>query len=174
MWWHETERPCGTRLRNPKAGHKRARWAQEPTVAARSMFRPHHETPAIRGLKSSHLVPTNSHRPKRRDPGRQCLPGSHGEIVPGLPFGQPRNSRELGLTHHDFQGAQGCTAWDEETPCVDFQRPAALPRAKGCGLMNHRGAQFTPNLRRVNKFKEKTSARRPPRCWDLRRRACRV
>ena len=72
---------------------------------------------------------TNSPRPKRRDPGRQCLPGSHGEIVPGLPFGQPRTSRELRLTHHDFQGARGCIAW--QSPSEDLQRPRALPRAKG-------------------------------------------
>jgi hypothetical protein len=95
-----------------------------------------------------------SHRAKRRDPGRQCLPGSHREILPGLPFGQPRDSRELRLTHHDFQHARRCTAW--EIPRADFQRPAAPPRAKGCRLMIHRGAQFTPNLQRVNKFRQKT------------------
>jgi hypothetical protein len=65
-------RACATH-----AGHKRARWACEPTVAAGSMFLPRLETAAILGLKSSFSVsPTSSHRPKRRDPGRQCLPGS--------------------------------------------------------------------------------------------------
>lgn len=60
----------------------------------------------------------------------------------GLPFSQPRNSCELGLTHHDFQGAQGCAAGIQKIPWADFQRPALL-RAKGCRLMTHRGAQFS-------------------------------
>jgi len=39
---------CATQLR-----HKRARWALEPTVAARSMFRPRHETTVLAVSKSS-------------------------------------------------------------------------------------------------------------------------
>ena len=118
-------RACATRM-----GQRRARWAYEPTVAARSMFRPRHETSAIRSLKTSiSFSPTASHRPKRRDPGRQRLPGSQERLFRGLPSGQPRNSRRL--THQDFQRARGCTAGIHEIPGADFQR-RALPRAKGC------------------------------------------
>jgi hypothetical protein len=47
----------------------------------------------------------------------------------GLPYGQPRNSCELRLTHRDFQRARRRTAGNHEIPCADFQR-RALPRAK--------------------------------------------
>jgi len=37
------------------------------------------------------LAQSQSHRPKRRNPGRQRRPGSHEEMFRGLPAGQPRN-----------------------------------------------------------------------------------
>jgi hypothetical protein len=80
---------------------------------------------------SRSLSPSTSRRPKRRDPGRQCRPGSHGEIVPGTAIWSAPQLRRTGLTHHNFQGARRCTAGIHKIPRADFQC-RALPRAKGC------------------------------------------
>ena len=73
--------------------------------------------------------PITSHRPKRRDPGRQRLPGSRGEIVPGTAFWSAPLLKRTGLTHHDFQGARRRIAGIHWISRADSQRPA-LPRAK--------------------------------------------
>jgi hypothetical protein len=93
----------------------------------------------------------NSHRPKRRDPGRQGLPGSLERLFRGLPSGQPRNFCELRLTQYDFQDVRGRTAGIRWIPRDDFQR-RALPHAKDCRLVTHRGAQSTRKVGRVNRF----------------------
>jgi hypothetical protein len=121
-------RACATQ----GSGHKRARWGGEPTIAARSMFRPRHETPALRGLNSSTLVAqSTSHRPKRRNPGRQCRPGSHEEGIPGTAIWSAPQLKRTGLTHHVIQGTRGDTARNHKIPCVNFQR-RTRPRAKVC------------------------------------------
>jgi hypothetical protein len=88
--------------------------------------------PAIRSLKSSiSFLTTGSHRPKRRNPGRQCLPGSLRRDRSGDCHLVSPATHAKGLTHHDFQGARGGVAGIHEIPCVDLQR-RALPRAKRC------------------------------------------
>lgn len=107
------------------------------------------------GLKSSiPLPPSTSHRPKRRDPGGQCRPGSLEEVFRGLPYGQPRNSSEFRLTHHVIQGTRRRAARKHEIPCADLRR-RMLPRAKVCRFMIHRGAHFTQKIGRVNKFRKR-------------------
>jgi hypothetical protein len=51
-----------------------------------------------------------SHRPKRENPGRQRLPGSRGEIVPGTATKSAPQLKQAGLTHSDFQGVRMCAA----------------------------------------------------------------
>jgi hypothetical protein len=108
-------------------GRKRARWAHEPTVAARSMFQPRHKT---RQSAVSNPPSRSRHRflaaQNDETPVGSAFRGLRRDLLRGLPMVSPANSRELGLTHQDFQGARGCAV-----PCADFQR-RALPRAKNC------------------------------------------
>lgn len=71
-----------------------------------------------------HLAQSKSHRPKRRNPGRQRRPGSHEEMFRGLPSGQPRNSkRRANASHHPRHGV--AHRKESRDSLRDFSAPSA-------------------------------------------------
>src|ERR1700675_3085346 len=122
LWWHETERPCGTRLRNPKRGTSAPRGLTNPLSLHDRCFdlvtRPRQSSVPNPPSRSPHrlLVAQNDETPVG-----SAFRGLMERLFRGLPSGQPRNSRELRLTHQDFQGAWGCPTGIHDIPCADAQ-----------------------------------------------------
>jgi hypothetical protein len=119
-------RACATQV-GAQAGQMGFRTHYRCTIDVSTSTRDH----GIRSPKSSiSFSAKTSHCPKRRDPGRRCLPGSLRRDRSGdCHMVSPATQSNWRLTHQDFQSARGCTAGIKGFPCADLQR-RALPRAK--------------------------------------------